>query len=225
MSSQQIRGFINPLMIFEWDPAFNVKSDNNPRPELLLQRLCSLNVLSDMSELKRRYRRVSKNGQTLPFSFEEPEIKENLFEPLRQAKMNYVLGNYVSTIALCGIVAEKLAILIHRMNTRDEAKRAEFEKCFGQGRRLERLKELRLINKQSASDFGNIKAARNEALHHWNIPEKRTAQRAAQSFAFAIRLVLDTIGFKFVNGAFVPSPGVSRYLKERGEIPVEAEGE
>ena len=208
MRKMQMRGFLNPLEVFLWEPEF------------LLSFLCALDAPKDMSELKKRYEMVSKKDQSLLFSFEEPEIKENLFEPLRQAKVNYILGNYVGTIALCGIVAEKLAILIHNMHTCDETKRANFEKKWGQQKRLDHLKNLGLIDTQARSDFGSIKAARDEALHHWIIPKKRTAQRTAQVFALAMRLVRDRIGLKIVNGTVVMNPDITRYLEERGEISV-----
>ena len=52
-----------------------------------------------------------------------------------KAKTNYILGNYVGSIALCGIVAEKMAILIYRMNTPNSTKLEDFDKEYSQAKR------------------------------------------------------------------------------------------
>lgn len=91
-----------------------------------------------MSALRKRYIEVSEKDEGLHLTLEEPELKENLFGPLRQAKMNYVIGNYVGSVALCGVVAEKLAILVHAMSTPSRVEREEFEK-LPQAKRIKKL--------------------------------------------------------------------------------------
>lgn len=104
-------------MIPEWGfEVHSPQSPDDPAPMLLLSSLCSLDAFSDISACKKRYRELTEIDQNLFVSIEEPEIKRNLFDPLRQAKTNYVLGNYVGSIAISGIVAEKLVVLIYIMS-------------------------------------------------------------------------------------------------------------
>ena len=58
--------------------------------------------------------------QGLFLSLQESELVENLFGPLRQAKTSCPIGNCFGAIGLCGMVVEKMAILIHAINTPDE---------------------------------------------------------------------------------------------------------
>ena len=58
--------------------------------------------------------------QGLFLSLQESELVENLFGPLRQGKTSYLIGNYFGAIGLCGMVVEKMAIIIHAINTPDE---------------------------------------------------------------------------------------------------------
>ena len=107
----------------------------HPTPKSLLEFLVPLEMPSDMTAFRERYSAVSEKDRTLFLSLEEPELKENLFGPLRQAKTNFILGNYVGSIALCGIVAEKVAILVHALSSSSEHERNEFE-GFDQSREL-----------------------------------------------------------------------------------------
>ena len=113
MSKEHIPIFLKPLMIPEWGfEVHSPQSSNDPAPMLLLSSLCSLDAFSESSTSKKRYRELTEIDQNLFVSIEGSEIKRNLFDPLRQAKTSYVLDNYVGSIAISGIVAEKLAALI-----------------------------------------------------------------------------------------------------------------
>ena len=181
--------------------------------------LCPLDVPSDMLALRKRYIEVSEKDEGLHLTLEEPELKENLFGPLRQAKMNYVIGNYVGSVALCGIVAEKLAILVHAMSTPSRVEREEFEE-LPQAKRIKKLKQAGYIDEQAVKDYGDIRAARRSYLHHWNIPEERTTRRAMQAYASATRLVLGVMDVQLINGHVRLNPDLRRYLEDRGEVVV-----
>ena len=57
MSEGHLRGFVNALKVLEWDPMYEALDNlpENPTPESLLGRLCSLDVPSDMPAFKERY--------------------------------------------------------------------------------------------------------------------------------------------------------------------------
>lgn len=220
MSRMYFRTFLNPSKLFEWEPGYRAPNlPEDPSPERLLRFLCPLDVPSDMSAFRKRYIEVSEKDEGLHLTLEEPELKENLFGPLRQAKMNYVIGNYVGSVALCGIVAEKLAILVHAMSTPSRVEREEFEE-LPQAKRIKKLKQAGYIGEQAVKDYGDIRAARRSYLHHWNIPEERTAKRAVQAYASATRLVLGVMDVQLINGNVRLNPDLRRYLEDRGEVVV-----
>ena len=169
---QRINVFVNPLKLFEWEKVPIPTLPENPTPERLLEFLCSLGLSADMAAFKMRYREVSTMDQGLFLSLQESELVENLFGPLRQAKTSYLIGNYVGAIGLCGMVAEKVAILIHAINTSDEGERERFEQD-DQARRVETLKRRSLVSNDSVKAFGAIRAARKRYLHYWTSTRRR----------------------------------------------------
>ena len=219
------RTYLNPLKLFPWEPEFQAPNlPENPDPEDVLNFLCPLDVPSDMSALRQRYIEVSEKDRDVFLTLEEAELKENLFGPLRQAKTNYVIGNYVGSIALCGIVAEKVAILIHKISVLDANKRKDFEEAL-QSKRVKYLKNEQLIEKQSVKDFGDIRASRKSVLHYWNAPEERISKQAVQAYACATRLVIAIMDVQIVNGNVELNAKLRKYLEDRGEIVVKKDDE
>jgi hypothetical protein len=213
----RISVWINPMRLFEWDDEPTQELPADPTPERLLQYLSTLETPPDMKAFKKRYRTISKKDQQLVLMIEEPELIENLFRPLRHAKTSYLLGNFVGTIALCGLVAEKVAILIHALNSPAEAEREAFE-AKDQSKRVEYLKQQGLATETMMQDFGAIRAARKDYLHYWTPADSRVAEDAIHAFGAAVRLVLSIIGFAFNDGKIGVNPKLVPYLKARGAI-------
>ncbi len=214
---QQVQVFINPMKLFEWEMEPISTLPEDPTPERLLQFLCTLGLRSDMEAFKARYRAISVKDQDFFFAIQDAGMVENLSGPLRQAKTSYLLGNYVGAIALCGLVAEKVAILMHAIKTPDEAARDAFER-MEQSKRVDALKK-RGLTTQSVQDFGSIRAARRDYLHYWtSIGDERMARDTVRAYGAATRLVLAAMGVSFVNGALALSPPLAAYLKARGVI-------
>ena len=220
MESFRIPVYINPLRLFEWDrePIAAANLPPDPSPERLLQFLCPLGVDSAMPAFKQRYQELNDPQQPyLYFSIEEPGVVDNLFGPLRGALTSYVVGNHVGCIALCGLVAEKLAILRFAANVVDEAQVARFEKA-DQWRRVKVLKEKGWIEPEMIHDFGTIRAARREYLHHWTQPGSRVGKDAREAYFAAVRLVLKGFGFSFADGALVIETRLIEYLRRHGVV-------
>lgn len=216
---------INLFKVLEWDPVFQFRrSPENPKPGDLLRFLCAFDEPSEMSALRERYVEVSKIDRSLSLSLRELGIGANLYGPLKQAKTNYVLGNYVGSIALCGIVAEKVAILVHALNTPDNSERSRFQ-GDPQGKRVKELKKRRLISEPSKQNFDCIRDTRRFFLHFWITGKECTAQQALRAYSAATHLVLDTINFNYVNGIPTLNPKLMTYLEEQGYIKERGVGE
>src|SRR5687768_1706550 len=102
--------YINPLVLFSLE---DPHPGGNSVPELdasqILADLCSPDLRpkgTEPSELAKRCAEVTKESARLFAVPQEKGVFQKLIWPLRQAKVAYVLGNYVGTIALCGMVAE-----------------------------------------------------------------------------------------------------------------------
>ncbi len=221
---QYFRASINALKILEWDRVCRPNHCEDPTLERLLRYLCSFDVSSEMSALRERYLKISGTDESINFLFEAPGIKENLSWPLRQAKMNYVLGNYLGSIVLCGIVAEKLAIIVYGTRIISKTKRKNFER-MGQCQRVTCLYRKEFIDEKSKIDFDAIRNTRNSFVHSWKEPQKRVAERAADVYEAVTRLVLAIIPFAFKSGTVVLDRKLLKYLQERGAILTNTEVE
>ena len=218
MTEFLLESFINPMKVLEWEDHFPPNQSKNPTTEQLLEFLCSLGFSGDMAAFKRRYRKVSARDQRLFLFPREPRLAENLFDPLRQAKTSYLIGNYVAVIGLCGIVAEKVAIFIHMINTPDKTKWGEFER-LEQSRRVRTLKDRSLVSSESVKAFGTIRAARKHYLHYWtSTRDDKMAQEAARVYGAAVELILTIMSIGFTNGTLTLEPKLIAYLAEMGKI-------
>lgn len=71
------------------------------------------NALSE--KILERYIEVTTEELHLPVVPHTERIFKRILKPLKSAKVNYCLGDYLSTIASCGIVGEMLAILLWKL--------------------------------------------------------------------------------------------------------------
>ena len=128
---------------------------------------------SDIDSLVRRYHEANRD---LPVTvvIAHPRIFKKILWPLRQATASYMLGSYVAVIALCGMVAEMVAIFLWELSGEKLDEKYEesvfgrtFEK-LGQERRIKILLAYRKISEQDKASFDAIRTTRNNYLHYWS---------------------------------------------------------
>jgi hypothetical protein len=220
MANSKVNVFINPMRLFEWDSPRVITAPplpDDPTPERLLQFLTSTDFGQFQIEpYRERYIEISGVRELVTF-FNEPELNENVFGPLRHAKTSYILSNYVGTIALCGLVAEKVTLLIHEIHTDDENEHDRFERR-GQEARVKELKAAGWIGQSLVEHFGNIRGARRRYLHYWNAVEPRIRKEAVRCYSWTTEAIIEAMGITFVNGALVVRPEFAKYLTQRGTM-------
>lgn len=156
--------------------------------------------------------------------------------PLRHAKGNYALANYLGCIALCGMVGEMVAILqwdISKVTLQghpmtDTEQKAVFGRTFeklGQERRADVLHSLKLIDDKILEAFNRLRGLRNKYLHFLSQPHTELSVDARQAYGCALTLVSYVLGQTFVDGSVVLRPELMAYLAEKGiVIPDEVGG-
>ena len=228
--------WINPLAFLEVDEPWATLSDHPASLEDALHFLCSPETSSDIESLVRRYREISHEGTPLFTVPAENDILLKLVWPLRYAKGCYMLGNYLGTIALCGMAAEMLALLIFemsdfRVNDRildDKAQEGLFGNTFeklGQERRIAVLRTYGLMNEQVRKQFDAVKRVRRRYLHFLSQEHKGIARDAVEVFdaVHGIMVAVFDPHVKDRKPAF--SPTLMRYLERKGFIrPEPTEG-
>ena len=140
-----------------------------------------------------------------------------------------MLGNNLAVIALCGLVAEMVALLMwklaeaqlngHKMRESDE--KALFGRSFeqlGQERRVEILNRYGIISSEHTHHFGKIRASRRQYLHFWSHGHVDIEKDAVACFNAAAHLVIDTIGQDIKEGKILLNPKLLQYLKREGML-------
>ena len=223
-------GYINPLTWTELELPVGL-SIAPASCEQIVDYLCSFGIPSDQASLETRYREITASSASLAFAPAHRRILQKLITPLYDAKSSYVLGNYLGTIALAGLVAEMLAILLY--NTADihlhtgqpttdrqhQLYGRSFEK-LGQERRVSVLQGLGLIEPDQVVLFDRIRDVRRKYLHLLSEPHERLAEDARVAFGAALELTRAALGDldPRVSAVVNMRPGLLKYLQDEGLV-------
>ena len=223
-----IKAWINPLAFIELEgPSADTTASISA--EAILRFLCLPETAPDNKSFVERYKRISEGQEWLSVAPAETKILEKLVWPLRQAKASYILGNNLAAVALCGMVAEMVAVLLWRLaetklngETLTEKYEAEiFGSRFdrlGQERRIKILSAYGIIAQADVKDFDKIRLTRNLYLHRWSEDHTGLSEDAEECFRAATRLVAKVIGQDFQDGEMRLNPRLWKYLQEKGVV-------
>ena len=226
-NEKMLQAWINPLAFLEVDELLTWALTTPVDYEAVLKYLCTPGIDSDVGSLTDRYREIAETPSRLFAVPAEDRILAKLVWPLRHAKGSYMVGNYLGTISLCGVVAEMVALLLFEIsdisiNGRTLDKGAEKEllgstfEGLGQYRRVEVLSAYNLIDVKQKSQFDTIRLKRRRHLHLYSQNLDQLAPDAKEMFTAAVTLVESVIGHDIRNGKIVLSPSLEKYLEERG---------
>jgi hypothetical protein len=208
-----------PALVNIFNPPL-VETGDEVETSDLIRLLCPAVVdVVKPTTLAERYKRISSVA-TEPFILPAlPILIEKVVSPLVNAKVAFVAGNPLGTIALCGFVAEMMALMLYEMAC-DEGRGAgltndKFERC-GQEKRVEILRERAIIDQDTSEDFDMIRKVRRKYLHFISQEHALISEDAVQVYAKSIRLMVKLVGQEFVKGAWIPEPSFARYLSKHG---------
>lgn len=198
-----------------------------PSCDDVLEYLCVPGIKSDINNLVARYKEISKESKRLFAAPAEERILTKLVWPLRYAKSCYMVGNYLGTIALCGMVAEMIAILAFEMSTilvngkplDEQAETNIFGSRFerlGQDRRVSILKAYNLIDDELKASFDIIRDKRRLYLHFYSQDYSHLAPNAVEVFNATVKIVVEIIGQDIRDGKIILKPAMLNYLKKKG---------
>jgi hypothetical protein len=224
-----MRIHLNPLVAFFADPAWSGFQRADPTVQAAVDFLCDPATESSLDAIISRYKEIKDEPQSLFAAPNEPAILQKLVWPLRNAKSSYMLGNYLGTIALCGMVAEMIAILLFDMsnprfqqgemseNTQQALFGSAFEK-LGQDRRVAVLRAYGLIDDQAKSRFDEIRTLRKRYLHLWSHAHDTLKADAVKCYQSTLATVVAILGQDVQDGQLCLNPSLAKYLQERGML-------
>ena len=224
---ERLKVFLNPLAFV---PAMGTSVDgapSEPTTESILDFLCTPGVDSDVSALVRRCREIGAEPEPLFAAPADERILDKLVWPLLHAKGSYILGNYLGTISLCGMVSEMLAILIFEVaepeingaRMSEMAQRELFGSSFeklGQERRVSILHGYGLIDEALKTSFDRIRTTRRQYLHLWSKDYDKLSFDAVACYRDALAIIAFVLGQTIQDGKLVLDPKLTRYLRAQG---------
>jgi hypothetical protein len=98
----------NPLRFFEADENWSSLIKTGVTPDHIIRYACAPDESAEIAQIVDRYRQISDKSADILVAPAEAKILQKLIWPLRHAKAAYMLGNYLGTIAMCGLVAEMI---------------------------------------------------------------------------------------------------------------------
>lgn len=221
----------HPLVLLKLEESKH-PDDNKISLEEFIEFLCTPGTDSDLSSLISRYREISTESKQLSVAPAEPNILEKLVWPLRHAKASYIVGNYLGTISLCGMVAEMTAILIFEIadisinekpldsKTQEKIFGRTFEN-LGQDQRVKVLHAMvQGIDDEVKSWFDLIRSKRKRYLHLFSQEHTQIARDAREVFNTAVKIVVHAIGLNAKDGVILLNPKFIKYLESKGIMEV-----
>jgi hypothetical protein len=221
VAERLIEAWVNPLQILEIDEPWADIDKAAITPEVFLKFLCTPGVAPDAQSLAVRYREISIERTRLFVAPYEQAIMSRLIWPLRHAKAAYTVANYLATIALAGIVAEMMALLLwdvfgspeleQSAKVKRELGRGSFERA-DQVRRVKVLRAVGFISADELHSYSRIRKARREHLHLWAQDDTNVARTAAAAYDDAVFIVFNGLGLGIDDGKAILKDKILDYI-------------
>jgi len=221
--------FFGPFITRKDIPKVLDRESNEPKEKMnreVLQAFLNLPSSAISEEMLERFVEATADDSHAPIVPHTEKFYSRLLRPLALAKKSYCLGDYLSTISLCGIATEMLAILIwdandirlnKRLINRSDEKGLfgrEFEK-HGQERRLRILKTFGIINEEEFAKLNHIREVRRRYLHFWDRPPSDEKEDALKTLKYSLLTFRKFIDMGFSEGGKVKiNPLLVKFLKK-----------
>lgn len=223
--SDAFEAWLNPLEWIEAGLPDEYKSQLQVDERSLLRFLSNPSEQHSLETALRRYASIDNSKNRILVAPNHPEFLEKLIWPLRSAKSSFVVGNFISTIAQCGMVGEMVALLWYeiskftinseRMNDQQEIKLfgSRFEK-LGQERRVDILRGFGLIDEEQEQYFDQVRTVRRRYLHFYSQSHESIEKDALATFDASLALVANLLDISLENGKIGLRPALMRYVEK-----------
>ena len=220
-----ITAWVNPLVCPEI--ARSTLTDEPPGADRLLEYAFAPDVERTSQAFVERYREISTGVDPLPLAPAEPNILAKMVWPLRSAKASYALGNYLSCIAMCGLVGEMVAMLTWDISevrfqagqlgeTQEKLLLGSSFERLGQERRVSVLFAAGLIDESAKRAFDSLREIRRKHLHLFSHPHSEAERDARAAFSAAAEALKQLFRFTVESDDVSLRPELTTYLVKHG---------
>jgi hypothetical protein len=220
---------INPLVFFPLDEVWSSIHKEPLTVQLLLKNLCAPDIDSSIDAISQRYKVISQQPAQFIAPPSEDNILRKLVWPLRNAKTSYILGDYLGTIAICGMVCEMLTLLIFEISDTTAIRKesvaelkniqlldsTNFEK-LGQKQRVKILRSNNLIDDTLKSALDTVRDKRRLYLHFLSKKYQNIQTDAVQVFNATVKALINVVGQEIKENGVMINPMLLKYLESKG---------
>ena len=205
MASSTVEVTLNLLAFLKADEAwmFGQGDDAEPTTTDIIEFLCRPQVKPTVKSIVTRYNEISGKelnaSDRLAITPAESTILNRLVLPLGNAMKSFMIGNYLGTIALCGVVCEMLAIFRFALTNPSKTKMTAFERLH-QSQRLETLYSMGKLTNQNYGNLKKVLKLRNKHLHWWSKSAGSEKDDAKEAFEKTRQTMSNILKIKIDNG-------------------------
>lgn len=181
------------------------------------------NFTNRSNHFLKRYEKLLPISESLYVIPMDQRLDDKLVKPLRQAYASFLVGNFLGTLGLCGMISEMLVVFKYELSTPEISGRKmsqndqkllygrEFEQ-LGQERRIQVLQVYGAIDEEYAQLLEKIRKIRNNYLHFWSRDHEQIENDAYQAFDATIEVIKKTFPQEFKNGKVIVSKEILKYF-------------
>ena len=227
---RRFRAWINPLQFVSSVKPMPGTKVELPPIDSLLQFLGPPDDHATVEKAIDRYRVISKEKIRLFAAPAENRILRKLVWPLRHAKSSYMVGQWLGTIATCGMIAEITAIMLYdiwftkrmeqglKLSGKEAPSIPEFER-FGQSARIATLREWDIIDDGVEMCFDLVLSKVTRYRQLWIHDGDTMPADAVEAYHASVVVVVQAIGQETEEGRVVLSEDMIAYLARSGMEP------
>ncbi len=184
---------------------------------------------TSLDEVRNRYHDLAAVEKTLLAVPAHPRLFNGIVVPLHNAKAAYVIGHYLSCIALAGVICEMLALFrfeiasVHCAGKPLDAERQQllWGKTFemlGQRDRIGALEALGLVDRETVTALNDVQGIRRRYMHFLRDDRPSEEADARKAYSLAIDVCITVVGGKLEDGSFSLRfhPDLVRWLGAKG---------
>ena len=224
--NETFEAWINPLQWTEADLSANPPA-RVPDERSLVEFLANPSEEHSLEAALRRYAIINESKERVFVAPNQEAFLQKLVWPLRSAKSAYVIGNFISTIAQCGMVSEMVALLWYEISdfsvNRTPMSESVASKLFGstfeklgQERRVGILAAYGLIDEEQKGHFDRVRVIRRRYLHLFSQSHDAIDSDALEAFRSSLVLVAKLMDISIDNGKVGLRPALMRYVEQHG---------
>ncbi len=218
----------NPTSFDDFEKAYN-NDKNNIDYNIIFGAFCWPGIEYNIDAIYKRYKELDKNEEKIKVAVAEKELLDKFIWPLRQAKVAYMLGNFLSTIALCGFIAELIIQFIYKVSTirinksqitlaNEKALFGDtFERLHSQDRCIRILHILNIIDDTFNEKCLNIKDIRNKHIHTYYEQHDKINNYAKRAYLDTAYITSKIMGQDIKNNLLILKKHTIEYLKQLDE--------